>query len=327
MRMSYIILQPAAATVAAENYSKTISKGVPLDTLARFLNKDLISQLAVLYPDRNIPTWGVMPGFARVNVPKWKRIQAGDITLFTGNNKVFASGTVTLKVHSKALARELWGSNSKNNDTWEYIFFLDEIKERNISYQSLNKVADYATNNIIQGFSVLSPSKSEAIIRHFDLLSEVYLPPITEDEFEQSINALDSLSELDKQVMSSSRTEQAFLRNSLFRDKRIDRCVICCKDYPVGFLVAAHIKKRNICSDLERRDYKNIVTPMCKFGCDELYEKGYIGVDAGQVVLLMESDKATTDTVVDYLNSVAGNRCTSWNDKTMKYFEWHNNPH
>ena len=49
--------------------------------------------------------------------------------------------------------------------------------------------------------------------------------------------------------------------------------------------MAAHIKKRSFSSTEEKLDYKNIVMPMCKFGCDELYEKGYIIIKDGQVVI------------------------------------------
>ena len=52
------------------------------------------------------------------------------------------------------------------------------------------------------------------------------------------------------------------------------------------FLVAAHIKKRSVCTDAEKRDLKYVAMSACKFGCDELFERGYIAVaDDGGLLL------------------------------------------
>jgi hypothetical protein len=45
--------------------------------------------------------------------------------------------------------------------------------------------------------------------------------------------------------------------------------------FPVDLLVAAHIKRRSLCSETERRDLHNVAMLACKFGCDALFEEGY----------------------------------------------------
>ena len=35
----------------------------------------------------------------------------------------------------------------------------------------------------------------------------------------------------------------------------------------MGFLVAAHVKKRFLCSDDERRDLRHVAVLACTFGC------------------------------------------------------------
>ena len=69
----------------------------------------------------------------------------------------------------------------------------------------------------------------------------------------------------------------------ILKNLPFNTCCIYNKKYPVSFLVAAHIKKRAECTLDEKKDFLNIVAPMCKMGCDELYEKGYIGVVDGSV--------------------------------------------
>ena len=58
-------------------------------------------------------------------------------------------------------------------------------------------------------------------------------------------------------------------------------------------LVAAHIKKRAACSLEEKKDYKSIVMPMCSFGCDYLYERGYIAVSDGKIIDLKKKANNT----------------------------------
>ncbi|GIN91112.1 hypothetical protein J22TS1_21630 [Siminovitchia terrae] len=54
-------------------------------------------------------------------------------------------------------------------------------------------------------------------------------------------------------------------------------------EFPISFLIASHIKNRSFCKNEKKPDYKNILVPMCKFGCDDLFEKGYISVINGKI--------------------------------------------
>lgn len=47
----------------------------------------------------------------------------------------------------------------------------------------------------------------------------------------------------------------------------------------VELLVASHIKRRSECSRGQKKDYRNNALAMCRCGCDELFELGYIVVD------------------------------------------------
>jgi len=71
--------------------------------------------------------------------------------------------------------------------------------------------------------------------------------------------ALDPTKPTDVITQGKSRTEQAFLRNYLFKGKKKGICGLCGREFPVKFLTAAHIKKRARCDAVERLDYQHIV--------------------------------------------------------------------
>lgn len=317
--MTHVILQPAGSVASREHFINTVAHPVSFAVLYKFLGSDCCSFLNNFYPQKSVPVWGVVPGKKEINKKKWGKVRKGDVVFFCRSKKIEFSATVTYKEHNKELAERLWGTDERGA-TWEYIYFLDEVKGRNIPYAMLNKFAEYQPNYVVQGFSVLEEQKSTRILAGLDLASKAVFEDVTENDY---FNATDELKDapLDIRRTAQVRTEQAFLRNSLFGGKRNGICCICGKTYPVEFLVAAHIKKRAHCSDDEKRDWRNIVVPMCKFGCDDLYERGYIGVEDGKVCIL-QHDLPESD-IERVLGDLDGNRCGEWSESTKKYFEWH----
>ena len=308
-----VILQPCANKDAREHYVNTIENTRSLDSISQFLNDKELDELKEIYPQGQVAIWGVTPSQST----KWERIQAGDITLLAKEGAVFASAVTTYKIHSHALASQLWGFDNKGN-TWEYIYFLSEVKNQHIPYKELNKVIPYNENYVIQGFSLLDEEKSINVLKAFDLESETYFPNIDTEELFKELKNEDNL---ETKSTTTGRKEQSAIRRLLFRNKPTGTCCICNKEYPVKFLWAAHIKKRAKCSLDEKKDLENIAAPMCKFGCDELYEKGYIGVKDGSVTQI--KDNELTDNLQSYINSIADKSCSSWNDNTKHYFDWH----
>ncbi|MBO1109977.1 hypothetical protein J2R62_17665, partial [Plesiomonas shigelloides] len=53
---------------------------------------------------------------------------------------------------------------------------------------------------------------------------------------------------LDYDSTKKSRKEQAFLREHISGGQHKAKCILCKYEYPLEFLVAAHIKKRAECS-------------------------------------------------------------------------------
>lgn len=320
--MSRVILQPTGNKDAREHYVDTLIRPVDILRIKPFVTEDQFERIKKLYPNGLVPTWGVTPGVNNVNAKKWNRIEPADVTFFSAKRVLYSYGFVTYKIHNVPLAEHLWGRDSKGQ-TWEYIYFLDEIREHDIPVSLFNEIVGYSPNFNVQGFSVLDEQKSNVLLSYFDLESETAFQPVTERDYKEVIEAFNK-DTLDIEGKTKSRAEQGFIRKALFGNRTIHTCQICGKEYPIQFLVAAHIKKRSLCTKEEKLDYQNIVMPMCKFGCDDLFEKGYILVKDGKVAL---NQKLTTEWLDVYLHNLAGREIDNWNERNAKYFVWHAKHH
>ena len=142
----------------------------------------------------------------------------------------------TYKVHNKKLAVDLWGFGI-NGQTWEYIYFLDEILSLNISISEFNKCVGYQPNFIIQGFNVLDEIKSQKLLNKFNLSTDTYYPDVANEEYEKVLDQLNRLDETEEQCNVLRRKEQAYLKKILFGNKLVSNCCFCGSSLPIQFLV------------------------------------------------------------------------------------------
>lgn len=127
-------------------------------------------------------------------------------------------------------------------------------------------------------------------------------------------------SNLDGVSVTAQRKEQAFLRLYLLDGKNEDNCIICGFSFPTDFLISAHIKRRANCSNSERLDFDNVAALMCKVGCDDLFEKGYIFVDDGLVV--ENKKRKSSIRLREVISALTGSRVLNWRD-SQTYYDWH----
>lgn len=325
--MNNVILQPTGK--GEFQYNSTMHKGIDLNKIKTLLSLKDFECLSSIYKNGKAHIWGITAGKGDCNVKKWAKIQRGDIALFYGEKTFFSSAIVTYKIQNARLATELWGEKTKGI-TWEYIYFVDEIKNQSIEMSSVNTLLGYSANNYVFGVMVLDQDKSNKMMNAFDFFSPTYVPAITEEQAEKELEAvideLEQNTSLEREVKGRARKEQNIIRGYLFGTKQTCSCGICGEEYPVDLLVAAHIKKRAHCSRREKSDIKHIAIPMCKFGCDDLFERGYIGVQRGEVISLVDTEYLPKS-VKDYIENIQGKTCDSWNVENDKYFEWHTNYH
>tara|TARA_X000001036_G_C20683908_1_gene806872 strand:- start:2394 stop:3305 length:912 start_codon:yes stop_codon:yes gene_type:complete len=145
-----------------------------------------------------------------------------------------------------------------------------------------------------------------------------------DDEDAGSVRRTFTKEELDRSVKSTSRGEQSYLRKYLGLTKggSMD-CGICGREFPNNLLIAAHIKPRAKCTVDEQNDFDNIGIPACLFGCDSLYEKGYISVQNGKVVVWGQITESKTRAIKKATKDLNGKEISKWNSGTAPYFNWH----
>tara|TARA_R100001369_G_scaffold2176_2_gene7370 strand:- start:27 stop:1013 length:987 start_codon:yes stop_codon:yes gene_type:complete len=320
--MPNIFLQPSSTNATLKNSDDAILKEFSIDKYKDLMDQKDYEVLKGIYPDGIAKLRGITPGKNDSNVNKWKSIEPGDVVLFYRKGVYELSAVTTYTLRNQDLGLALWGIDNKQQ-TWEYMYFLAEVKNIHLPKEELNRLVGYSENNFPQGFIRISRCTEEArlkILDELDLLSNVYYPEVDADSLDKLSNFLDANEELDKEILSKRRVEQGILRRVLFNQQPTFTCCICQREYLTNFMVAAHIKKRSECNREERLDIENIAVPMCKFGCDDLYEHGYISVDKGTVTILNNN---VTRPMLEYMKEIKGNACSYWKPKTAQYFQWH----
>ena len=317
-----VLLQPVGSS-DNPHFVDTIEHPVERERIFSSLDHQNRARLAEIFAGRtSIPTWGVTPGKNGINARKWQKIQPGDIVLFSRENRIIGSAVVAAKVHSVPLAVDLWKRNN-DGETWEYMYFLDELTRLHIPYEEFNLVAGYEPNNVIHGFNVLNESKSQQIATALDISTARYHPDESIEHYKNALKKrLQQAGETDQQRAATQRLEQDALRTALFGRRAFAICCVCGVEYSVDFVIAGHVKKRAHCSLEERLDFENVAAPMCKAGCDALYEQGYIAVDDDGVIQPGRRP-ARSIGVEALVKKVRGRSCLAFTTGSAPYFKWH----
>ena len=312
--MPRVVLQPSSNKDAREHYRDTIEAPVRFADHASLLGPEEAG-LRAAFPSGAAAMWGVTPS----NETKWDRFGPGDITLFSRDSHFFGVGTMVLKFHNEPLARALWRENNKG-ETWEFMYALDEVRSLSIPYPEMSRIIGYKPNHNYQGFTVLDEEKSERVLDALDLYSEAHEPPVSANEFRTV--ATQPPTDLDVVRQSMQRKESRYVRQKLgLTPDSVNQCDLCGESMPSAFLVGAHIKKRSACTDEEKLDIPNVVMAACVFGCDALYEKGYVTV--GEDWTLQAAPSTGAAEVDARLARLAGRSFPHRNEGRQRYTAWH----
>jgi hypothetical protein len=150
----------------------------------------------------------------------------------------------------------------------------------------------------------------------------VRLTPQKAVEWRRKYHALVSGYEAgEKRVEVLRRTEQTILRKFVLGGQESGCCCICGRRFPIAFLVAAHIKRRSKCTQAEKEDRRNVVA-MCRFGCDDLFERGYAYVADGKVRLNESRMSSVTPAVRTYGALLSLKACEKWAQSEI-FWVWH----
>ena len=139
-----------------------------------------------------------------------------------------------------------------------------------------------------------------------------------EKHYQLRLNELENTDGRSNQAQS--RKEQGILRAILFKAVGEAKCAICHRTFPADLMVAAHIKPRSKCSPSERKN-SNVVMPVCKVGCDDFFEKGYVIIDSKGFTRVNDNKNYSSELKI-ILTETTGKKCTHYNEGTAQFFTY-----
>lgn len=325
--MTEIWLQGVGSEPGPTNYRRTIKQPVGLDRIQGFLSEDQRRQLRDIYPDREAYIWGLRPGNTDQNKEHWEDLPIGATVLFSFSSLFRHAATVRLKLENQKLGEHLWEAKGESEEAnFPYIYFVSEPTRIRIPASEFNQAVGYKKNYPAR---TLTPMREEAETRAAayleGILPEADAEQYSQQDFERAIADLEELGEFDTERQSKQRTEQRYIRQHWFGRQDYARCGLCGREFPVQLLVAAHVKKRALCSREEKLDYRNNTMPACSLGCDELFERGYLLVVDG--IVRAHPDRPATKAVGRYLERMDGRETPIWTEESAPYFNSHQRLH
>ncbi|MEV7571321.1 hypothetical protein [Streptomyces tanashiensis] len=275
---------------------------------------------ASLFPAGRAQMWGIVPGKKEVNVAQIKKMRPGDWAFFSGDKRVYFGGTIALMWRSRELATRLWGTNDTGS-TWEYMYALSGTRGFDIPITEIRTLLGWNPKRNIMGITVLGEEDSDTLQSLLTLDSgAAALEPADAAQDEAAVAAFDG--QLERTAQRAQRGEQTALKKRLLNGATGD-CALCGRNLPGSFLIAAHIKKRAMCNDTEKRGLANIAMLACTLGCDAVYEHGYVTVtDNGTI----QTSPLAADIpeINNYIHDkLTGRTVTWWTPNREPYYHWH----
>jgi hypothetical protein len=317
-----IVMQPARRSEkdVDQHYQDTIVNPVVFDDHADVLDAATIDQLKQLFPDGQAQMWGVVPGKKDVNVSRIKKMRPGDWVFFSGDKRIYFGGTIALMWRNKGLATRLWGTDHAGS-TWEYMYALSGTRGFDIPVEEIRTLLGWNPNRNIMGISVLTEDESDTLQTLLTLdAATAALESVDMAQEEAAVAAFDG--ELERTAQRAQRGEQAALKRRLLQGAT-GQCALCGRTLPGAFLIAAHIKKRAMCTDEEKRDLANIAMLACTLGCDAVYEHGYVTVAAEGAIQVSPLITGIPEVAAYIQEKLAGRTVAWWTPSREPYYQWH----
>nr|WP_199157308.1 hypothetical protein [Pedobacter sp. ASV2] len=133
---------------------------------------------------------------------------------------------------------------------------------------------------------------------------------------------LSEVAELDAAYKrTKARREHLLLKKILFYGKLEMSCAICGRLFPTRLLAVAHIKRRSMATDIERKN-PAIVMATCVLGCDALFEKGFISVNADGIIEVGNKRGYSLD-LIEYIKRFEGRKCDIYDERNRTFFYDH----
>jgi hypothetical protein len=171
------------------------------------------------------------------------------------------------------------------------------------------------------------PARTRMTVGGWSVPRDIRPPPkaIAEGEVESKpgpvVGSKVPTGKLDWERTTMARREQAALRKILLGGQGDHRCALCGLLLPRTLLVAAHRKRRSRCTENEKRDARALIFAVCVFGCDALYERGFVAIGKnGKVQVARVKGPAA---LVRALKRLQGREVSGLDERAREYHAWH----
>lgn len=216
----------AGSDQAYQHYIDTIEEGFSLESIKSFLDPTTIEKLKAIHGNEKIKAWGALPGSQ--NIKNWNNMKVGARILAyrKGNYEYYA--TISFKIQNKDLAKHLWRMNKYKDyeETWEYIYFLEDLTEISVPTKEFNKLLGYVENYFPQGYGAISKDRVGYIKEKF-LSVDGFLKALESGEWVKESDQFppEVRKEIQKERFSKSITKTNILEANLenFLAERIEQ--------------------------------------------------------------------------------------------------------
>ncbi|ADB58825.1 AAA family ATPase [Archaeoglobus profundus] len=148
---------------------------IPIKSIEDVLTDEEKEALKKIYSDGKVRMWGTRPSLKNT----WESIREGDLVVFYSRGRYICAADIVYKTRNPELARKVWGNyDDKTGETWEYIFFVKNVRELNVDRKEFNKRVGYSENFFPQGFMrVNDESVRRKIIELVEEITKGKIPP------------------------------------------------------------------------------------------------------------------------------------------------------
>jgi len=167
MNNPWLFLAPRSNETSRENFLSTLESGYPIDEVKEYLTED---EQSIFKEKQKLFIWGNQEAKAS----SWEKMDLGDFVAFYTKGEFVYVGKCILKKKSEALARNLWGNVPDKELTWEYTFFLDEIRPISIPLPVIIDLSKYDEKMIVQGFMPINEEGMTNILKFYGSLTSFF---------------------------------------------------------------------------------------------------------------------------------------------------------
>jgi hypothetical protein len=148
--MTGVVVFTAGREDAYEDYKRSVRDGHPINDYDQYLGERTAERLLDAYPDGIAHVWGTSVENT------WNYVEPGDIALVYRDGGFIARADVLSTEQNYDFAEEIFnfeGNPWDPENPWEYLVYLTDIEEIEVSLQEFNALFDYQDDYYPQGFT------------------------------------------------------------------------------------------------------------------------------------------------------------------------------